>query len=694
MSEQPPQQSNQSLNISDSVLETVQIGGIAGHDLNLTQIQGGVGAINVYGSVQVGQASLSSAKPISQQEYQWRKVLLGKVKQFWVDGVLAKSLHSQTLIELGLEERSEYIQNPLAEVEEFPSDARVVFPPGSSATDIFEGIGAGRTLLILGEPGAGKTVTLLKLAESLIKRAENDLSQPLPVVVNLSSWAKQRKSLAKWLAQELFETYQVSLSLGKAWIEQEQFILLLDGLDEVAAQHRDACVQVLNRFIQAHGCTEMVVCSRIRDYEALSERLKLRSVIYVQPLTPQQITQFFEHAGEPLRALKKVLQQNAELRALASSPLILNIMSLAYQGWSVDNIIQGGTIQEYRQQLFDTYITRMFEGARKAAYTGKITESAQKYPRKKAQHWLTWISQRMVQNSQTVFLIERIQPSWLQTKLQRIWYRLEIALIIGSTIGLIMGFGVGLTAWLLSGPGSASNLGLSFGLAIGFICGLISGSLGNIRTVETLKWSWHEAKRSFLYGVSYGLVGMLIFGVMYRLSSELTGIELVEQLSEKNYWLRLVTAMLGVSLLVGLMSGLMGGYRGPEIQKKGKPNQGIWQSARNALMITLSLFLFCLIIGLFQSLFTGRTTGLIRSSLVGLTSGIFGGLIGGGAACLRHFALRLMLYRMGYIPWNYTRFLDHAADRLFLQKVGGGYIFVHRMLLEHFAQMELEQEKS
>ncbi|NEO16045.1 MULTISPECIES: hypothetical protein [unclassified Moorena] len=43
-----------------------------------------------------------------------------------------------------------------------------------------------------------------------------------------------------------------------------------------------------------------------------------------------------------------------------------------------------------------------------------------------------------------------------------------------------------------------------------------------------------------------------------------------------------------------------------------------------------------------------------------------------------------------YIRWNYARFLDYAADRIFLQKVGGGYIFIHRMLMEHFAQMKPE----
>jgi hypothetical protein len=53
--------------------------------------------------------------------------------------------------------------------------------------------------------------------------------------------------------------------------------------------------------------------------------------------------------------------------------------------------------------------------------------------------------------------------------------------------------------------------------------------------------------------------------------------------------------------------------------------------------------------------------------------------------------LRLILYFNNYIPWNYARFLDYAADRIFLQKVGGGYIFMHRMLMEHFAQMKLER---
>ncbi len=30
----------------------------------------------------------------------------------------------------------------------------------------------------------------------------------------------------------------------------------------------------------------------------------------------------------------------------------------------------------------------------------------------------------------------------------------------------------------------------------------------------------------------------------------------------------------------------------------------------------------------------------------------------------------------------------YATDRIFLRKVGGGYIFIHRVLMEYFAALE------
>lgn len=39
-------------------------------------------------------------------------------------------------------------------------------------------------------------------------------------------------------------------------------------------------------------------------------------------------------------------------------------------------------------------------------------------------------------------------------------------------------------------------------------------------------------------------------------------------------------------------------------------------------------------------------------------------------------------------------FLDHCVDLIFLRRVGGGYIFIRRLLMEHFAEMYVEPPTS
>jgi len=47
----------------------------------------------------------------------------------------------------------------------------------------------------------------------------------------------------------------------------------------------------------------------------------------------------------------------------------------------------------------------------------------------------------------------------------------------------------------------------------------------------------------------------------------------------------------------------------------------------------------------------------------------------------------------GYTPFSFIKFLDHCAKLILLKKVGGGYIFIHRMLLEYFAELDLTKQK-
>jgi hypothetical protein len=133
-----------------------------------------------------------------------------------------------------------------------------------------------------------------------------------------------------------------------------------------------------------------------------------------------------------------------------------------------------------------------------------------------------------------------------------------------------------------------------------------------------------------------------------------------------------------------------------ELVLKATPNQGIRRSVRTALVLGLGsglgIGLFTgLLVGLLVGLFTGPLIGLLVGLLVGLGSGLSFGLFvalrNGGFAVLQHYTLRWLLYRNGSFPLRLVPFLDYCADRIFLRKVGGGYIFVHRLLMEHFASL-------
>ncbi len=40
------------------------------------------------------------------------------------------------------------------------------------------------------------------------------------------------------------------------------------------------------------------------------------------------------------------------------------------------------------------------------------------------------------------------------------------------------------------------------------------------------------------------------------------------------------------------------------------------------------------------------------------------------------------------MPWNLVQFLDEATDCILLRRVGGGYSFVHRLILDYFASLD------
>ena len=101
-----------------------------------------------------------------------------------------------------------------------------------------------------------------------------------------------------------------------------------------------------------------------------------------------------------------------------------------------------------------------------------------------------------------------------------------------------------------------------------------------------------------------------------------------------------------------------------------------------------------IVIGLFAMMANGLDSTLGRALVVGLGPvmlvGLTVGLNRGGSAVVKHYALRLILWLTGATPFRFIPFLDHCAKLILLKKVGGGYIFIHRTLLEYFAALPLQ----
>ncbi|HEY9652640.1 MAG TPA: ATP-dependent Clp protease adaptor ClpS [Coleofasciculaceae cyanobacterium] len=610
----------------------------------------------------------SSLENLSMREsYRNRQILLNKVRNYWLTGVLEKSLQGNTSIELALEERLDAIESPLGRVWETPAQARKNLPPGTRAIAKFDQMGEGRSLLILGEPGSGKTTLLLELTRDLLQRAERDIHAQLPVVFNLSSWKSaasvtEKQTIAEWLVAELHTHYQIPKSIAQVWIKTQQLLLLLDGLDEVAEEDCASCIRALNQFLQEHGRTELVVCSRLRDYEVLPERLRVQSAICIQPLTLEQVNCYLAEAGSGLEALRTILQDDATLAELATTPLMLNIMTLAYQGMSIEDLScsddgKNVSTQERRKHLFNAYIQRM------------LTRRNKQQPYTPAQllHWLSEMGYRMSEQSQTVLFIERLQPSWLRINL-RDGYSLPFLRhskrktsafkVYVRGLQLVNGLMWGVIITLYFGLIAEPSLGIQNGLIGGFIAGLITNTQP-IKPIESLKWSWGNAKQWLPIGLVLGASGWVSGGP---------------------FW----------GSVLGLSGVLFTGLMGSALETTTIPNQGIWQSLKNASIFSLVGGLLCLMGGAGLQGSIELPELLSISILTGGISGLILGLSKGGKACLQHFILRIVLSCYRYSPWNYARFLNYAAERNFLQKVGGGYIFMHRLLQEHFAALKIE----
>ena len=177
----------------------------------------------------------------------------------------------------------------------------------------------------------------------------------------LPRWVLKRARFDEWLISEVSELYRVPADLARYWIGSEQVVPLLDGLDEVAKEHRAVCVEAINDFRRGYGLVPIAICSRTEDYISLSVRLRLNAAVIVQLLQKPQVEQYIARVGEPLHGLAAALEEDDGLLwEILQTPLMLGVAMLAYRDASITGE-QPASVDEQRTRLFARFVEAMYE---------------------------------------------------------------------------------------------------------------------------------------------------------------------------------------------------------------------------------------------------------------------------------------------------------------------------------------------
>ncbi|MEM7117704.1 MAG: hypothetical protein AAF614_35050 [Chloroflexota bacterium] len=537
-------------------------------------------------------------------------------------------------------------------------------------------------------------------------------------------------------------------SLAQAWVAADQLLLLLDGLNEMAADRQASCINAINDFRQQQGLTQMVVCCRTQEYADIGVPLRLGNAIRLLPLSLAQSTAYLAEGSAQLDQIRNAIVHDRVLQEVAQSPLMLKAMREAFvdrkTAVSLTNL-QSKHRKEVHEAIFTTYINGMLQ--RLAASTSYSTEQST--------GWLAWLAQGL--HNQSHFFVERLQPNWLPRR-QRLGYLLLTRLLLGCLFDFLL--------WLLAH--AAGSLG-SFeppNLAL-VIAERTALSIGTANLLRSLAFSplyglaltvvdffFFERRRTnqlppaanqfdatrklagagmitavsllpqLLVGESLQYAGLLtisnvvfllmlahfVFGTRY--DNDIRAVELLGWSWEAAgrgivlggivalpftpvvwFFFQQTTSLLALLPVVFLgamaFSATLSGFTAQRVATRTYANQGMWLAARNGGLATL-------LVGLVGGLILLGLNGLVIqngrfiSPNAVITFAAAAGLAFGGFNLVNHWVLRGLLWRNGRLPLQLIPFLDHATRHSLLHRVGGGYLFIHPLLQAHFATSSKE----
>ncbi|WP_345133324.1 NACHT domain-containing protein [Dactylosporangium darangshiense] len=264
-----------------------------------------------------------------------------------VDGELARALADVPWIPPRLAVRPDAVRPspdllPAAAAEGPPGDVREAFERSD------------RSLLVLGGPGAGKSTLLLDLARRLLD------GDAVPVLLGLGGWRDVPgragpATFTRWCVAEMARHNGIPRPLAAQWLQDDEVVLLFDGLDEMPQRLREGFLAILAAVQRERGPLAMAVTCRTAEYERLRPGLDAQGAVEIEPLVRSDVDALLERADD-LGGLSEAWRADARLRELVDSPLLLALLAAQARAGRVG--ASGGG----RSLLLERYLTVALSG--------------------------------------------------------------------------------------------------------------------------------------------------------------------------------------------------------------------------------------------------------------------------------------------------------------------------------------------
>jgi len=195
-------------------------------------------------------------------------------------------------------------------------------------------------LAVLGEPGAGKTFSLQRIALSHARLALDSAALPLPIFVRLGLWTRADMPLLMFIEQQLGP-------LGRhleTWRDEGRALLLLDGLNEIPLPQRANKAREIRDLADDTRWPAVIVSCRERDYTA-GFRLPFDQIV-LQPLTVPQIHRCLQRSLQLVRGAEQgAVEAEQRFWEIAGGPALREVWDIWRSAgasfelfWSADEV--------------------------------------------------------------------------------------------------------------------------------------------------------------------------------------------------------------------------------------------------------------------------------------------------------------------------------------------------------------------